>query len=63
MPQDAEGHACQMVCFGDGLTAEKVLSSQRARKNGTSMMDRLGALFPAAQDWHKRVLLLQVCIY
>ncbi|XP_072022093.1 uncharacterized protein [Amphiura filiformis] len=59
VPQDILGMALEIVLFGDGLTAERILAAQKGRKNGESMVDMLIGVVPAAQDWHKRVLLLQ----
>ena len=47
------------VVFGDGLSCERGNDAQRARCNGLTPAERLEGLEPAAQEFHKEMLLLQ----
>jgi hypothetical protein len=47
------------LVYGDGLSRERGNDAQRARANGLSHMERLQGLEPAAQEFHKEMLLLQ----
>ena len=46
---------------GDGLSVERMLKAKRARLNGETSQQRLEDLWPCPQEFHKEVLLLQVC--
>lgn len=54
-----DGKPCQVVVFGDGLSCERGNDAQRARSNGLDPLERLEGLEPAAQEFHKEMLLLQ----
>lgn len=47
------------IVFGDGLSCERGYDAQRARSNGLTPNERLDGLEPAAQEFHKEMLLLQ----
>lgn len=45
--------------YGDGLSCERGNDAQRARTNGLNPFERLEGLEPAAQEFHKEMILLQ----
>lgn len=49
-----------LVLFCDGLSCERVEGAQRARINGEDSWDRLDMFEPAIQEWHRRLMYLQV---
>lgn len=51
-----------VLLFGDGLSCERVLDAKNARMNARDPWDRFEGIEPAAQEWHKRLLLLGVSI-
>ena len=52
--------AMKILCYGDGLSCERHNDAHKARANGASPGDRLEGLEPAAQEFHKKMLLMQV---
>ena len=46
---------------GDQVTVVRALSSQSVRRNSTNSSDKLEGIVPVCEDWHARVVLLQVC--
>lgn len=50
----------ETVIWGDGLSCKRVKDAQAIRQTGGNRWRKLCAFIPAAQDWHKRVILLQV---
>jgi hypothetical protein len=51
-----------LVLFCDGLSCERVKGAQRARVNGQDSWDRLEMYEPAIQEWHRRLMYMQVSI-
>ena len=47
------------IVYGDGLSCERGNDAQKARSNGLDPWERLEALEPGAQEFHKEMLLLQ----
>ena len=47
------------LVYGDGLSCERGNDAHRARANGLNEWERLEGLEPAAQEFHKEMLLLQ----
>ena len=50
----------QILCFGDGLSCERHNDAHMSMSNGETMIDRLQGLQPQVQEFHKRMLLMQV---
>ncbi|MES9880856.1 MAG: hypothetical protein ABW185_08250 [Sedimenticola sp.] len=48
-----------ILVYGDGLSCERGNDAHRARSNGLSAWERLDGLEPAAQEFHKEMILLQ----
>ena len=55
-----EDRVHQILCFGDGLSCERHNDAHMSRSNGETMIDRLQGLQPQVQEFHKRMLLMQV---
>ena len=49
-----------ILCSGDGLSVERMVSAHKARANGDTHEDRLDGLVESPQEFHKEILLLQV---
>lgn len=49
-----------LICWGDGLSCERHVDAQNARANAATKTDRLQGLEPSPQEFHKRMLLMQV---
>lgn len=49
-----------IVCYGDGLSALRMLQLKQARIMEENPHDRMEGIWPCAQEMHKRGLLLQV---
>lgn len=47
---------------GDQVTAVRALSSQKVRRNSKTPLDQLQGIAPVCEDWHARVMLLQVSV-
>lgn len=43
------------------MTAARIRGSQRIRSNSENDVDRLEGLCAVIEDWHAKVVLLQVC--
>lgn len=54
---------CPLCIYGDGLSCERHCDAQLAVSNGETATDRLEGLNPCAQEFHKRMLRLQVRIF
>lgn len=52
----------QVLFGGDQLTCSRARGSQKARTSEENDRDRLMGLVPVAEDWHAKVVLLEVCI-
>ena len=48
--------------WGDGLSCERVVGAQNACANGNTTLEQLTSLESAPQDWHKRLLYVEVNI-
>jgi hypothetical protein len=57
-----DGTVYPIVTWGDGLSCERHVLAQNARANCQNDFTRLKGLEPAAQEFHKRMILLQVKI-
>ena len=60
VPITPDHNVLKIVCYGDGLSCERHNDAHKARANGATPADRLEGLEPAAQEFHKRMLLMQV---
>lgn len=49
-----------LVLFCDDLSCERVEGAQMARIYGEDSWDRLDMFEPAIQEWHRRLMYLQV---
>ncbi|KAK3108451.1 hypothetical protein FSP39_008205, partial [Pinctada imbricata] len=54
-----DGIPVKTILYGDGLSCERVNDAQNARINAADVWDRLEGIEPAAQEWHKRAIILQ----
>ena len=52
----------KLLCYGDGLSCERHNDAHMARSNGNTKTDQLQGLEPQVQEFHKRMLLMQVLI-
>ena len=50
----------RLLFGGDQLTAKRARVGIRIRNNSTNSADRLEGLLPVAEDWHAKVVLLEV---
>ena len=56
--------AFHRVLFGgDQLTAKRARGGVRIRKNSTNSADHLEGLLPVSEDWHTKVVFLEVSCY
>ena len=53
-------HFYQILFGGDQLTAARARGSQRVRMNSDSGLSRFEGLISVIEDWHAKVILLQV---
>jgi hypothetical protein len=49
-----------ILCSGDGMSVERMIHAQRGRVNGLTKEERVECTPPAAQEFHKEILKLQV---
>ncbi|WAR31109.1 YNG1-like protein [Mya arenaria] len=49
----------KLICWGDGLSCERHVDAQNSRANADNPLLRLEGLEPSAQEFHKRMLLMQ----
>ena len=49
-------------CHGDGMSVERMRGSLRHNSGGITARDRLEGIIPVPQEFHKRMLLLEVII-
>lgn len=49
-----------LICNGDGLSCERHTDAHMARANAGTPLEGLQGLQPVAQEFHKRMLLMQV---
>lgn len=52
----------RLLFGGDQLTVKRARAGVRIRNNSTNSADRLEGLLPVAEDWHAKVVFLEVCI-
>ena len=52
----------QIACHGDGLSVERMLDCQKHNATGETSFDRLEGVLPVPQDFHKRIILMQVVV-
>ena len=50
----------RLLFGGDQLTAKRARGGVRIRNNSTNSADRLEGLLPVAEDWHAKVIFLEV---
>lgn len=46
---------------GDQMTVSRVRGMRRIRSNSARGKDRLEGLYPMVEDWHAKVIFLEVC--
>ena len=51
----------KLLLGGDQLTVARVRGAQIAMCNGSNPVKRLEGFIPVIQDWHAKVVLLEVC--
>lgn len=51
----------EILLGGDQLTVARVSGVQNLRIGHETALDRLEGLIPVVEDWHARVILLEVC--
>jgi len=62
VPGNSDGEPIVIPLFGDGLSVERANDVQNARINAGNAWQQLQGLHPCIQEWHKRVILLQVFV-
>ena len=55
-------HFYHILFGGDQLTAARARGSQRVRMNSDNGLSRFEGLIPVIEDWHAKVILLQVTL-
>ena len=61
MPEfDGQQHI--IPCHGDGLSVERMRDSQRHNAGADTAAGRLEGVVPVPQEFHKRMLLLEVML-
>ena len=66
VPNSGEVRSLSEISFhrllfgGDQLTAKRARAGVRIRNNSTNSADRLEGLLPVAEDWHAKVVFLEV---
>ena len=66
IPNSSEVRSLKEITFhrllfgGDQLTAKRARAGIRIRNNSTNSADRLKGLLPVAEDWHAKVVFLEV---
>ena len=60
VPIDSHGQPEQLILFCDGLSCERMEGAQRARVNGVDALARLEMFEPGIQEWHRRLMFVQV---
>ena len=51
----------QVLFGGDQLTAARMRGAKEAKCNSVTAAKRLEGLIPVIEDWHTKVVLLEVC--
>ena len=60
VPVDSDNNPMKFILYCDGLSCERMEGAQRARVNGADAMARLDMFEPAIQEWHRRLMFVQV---
>lgn len=60
VPKKADGSPFKLITWGDGLSCERHVDAQNARANGADPFAKLQGLEPGPQEFHKRMILMQV---
>ena len=60
---ESDGNPFLIILYCDGLSCERVDGAQKARINGGNPWHRLQMFEPCIQEWHKRLLHMQVKHY
>ena len=60
MPE-VDGEVHMIPCHGDGLAVERMRDAVRHNSGGETAKSRLEGVVPVPQDFHKRMILLEVC--
>ena len=60
VPGNPDGEPIVIPLFGDGLSVERANDAQNARINAGNAWQQLQCLNLCIQEWHRRVILLQV---
>jgi hypothetical protein len=63
VPAKSDGNPFPIILYCDGLSCERVDGAQKARINGGNPWHRLQMFEPCIQEWHKRLLHMQVKHY
>ena len=69
IPNTSEVRSLKEIAFhrllfgGDQLTAKRARAGVRIRNNSMNSADRLEGLLPVAEDWHAKVVFLEVSIH
>ena len=58
---EEESHLHRILFGGDQLTVARANGAKKTRKNSTSPCKRLEGLIPCIEDWHAKVVFLEVC--
>ncbi|XP_052217447.1 uncharacterized protein LOC127835183 [Dreissena polymorpha] len=61
-PRDVEGTPWPIICHGDQLSVERMIECRIAMSSSALPGDRLEGLIPRPQNFHKRIVLLQVTL-
>ena len=68
VPNTSEVRSLKEITFhrllfgGDQLTAKRARAGVRIRNNSVNNADRLEGLLPVAEDWHAKVVFLEVSV-
>lgn len=63
VPENPSGQPIPLLLHCDGLSCERVEGAQRGRINGENESARLDTFQPVIQEWHRRVMFLQVLYF
>lgn len=61
VPYDSTSFS-EILLGGDQLTVARVSGVQNLRISHETALERLEGLIPVVEDWHTRVILLEVCM-
>ena len=60
VPQGPSGSLYHLICHVDGGAHERMVDAQRESRGKRSRLGRLQGLVPNPQEFHKRMLLMEV---